>query len=152
MARLTGMTGHSLSMRLLEQYLARPYGYFLTNNTSELGKNLLTEVSEVVNGVLQPCMQLVARGVLSVFIVVFLAVVSPWLALGVLVVLCGCYFLIYWGVRQLLMRSGIKRMSSNSMRFKIATEIFSTIKDVKLMNLERPFSTPIRAALCYLCA
>ncbi|MEO1632419.1 MAG: ABC transporter ATP-binding protein, partial [Bacteroidota bacterium] len=86
MARFTQMRRHSLSMRLLKSYLYRPYLYYLRTNSAELGKNLLYEVNEIVNGILQPCMVLVARGVVSVFIFILLIAVDPLLSVGAFVV------------------------------------------------------------------
>ena len=43
-----------LAERLLARYMARPYEYFLNNNTSELANNILSEVRSVVSGVVSP--------------------------------------------------------------------------------------------------
>ena len=48
------MANHTLGLRLLESYLGRPYGYFLGQNTAELAKNILAEVSSVVGGIVVP--------------------------------------------------------------------------------------------------
>ena len=45
------MLQHRLQVRLLRQYLAQPYSFYLSSNTSELGKNILNEVSSGISGV-----------------------------------------------------------------------------------------------------
>ncbi|MEL7168034.1 MAG: ABC transporter ATP-binding protein [Bacteroidota bacterium] len=139
MARFTQMRRHSLSMRLLKSYLYRPYLYYLRTNSAELGKNLLYEVNEIVNGILQPCMVLVARGVVSVFIFALLIAVDPLLSVGAFVVFGGAYSLIYLSVKRKLLRTGKERVAANGQRFKIASEAFMAVKDVKLLHLEEPF-------------
>ncbi|MEO1075647.1 MAG: ABC transporter ATP-binding protein, partial [Bacteroidota bacterium] len=133
------MRRHSLSMRLLKSYLYRPYLYYLRTNSAELGKNLLYEVNEIVNGILQPCMVLVARGVVSVFIFALLIAVDPLLSVGAFVVFGGAYSLIYLSVKRKLLRTGKERVAANGQRFKIASEAFMAVKDVKLLHLEEPF-------------
>ncbi|MEO1479370.1 MAG: ABC transporter ATP-binding protein, partial [Bacteroidota bacterium] len=130
---------HSPSMRLLKSYLYRPYLYYLRTNSAELGKNLLYEVNEIVNGILQPCMVLVARGVVSVFIFILLIAVDPLLSVGAFVVFGGAYSLIYLSVKRKLLRTGKERVAANGQRFKIASEAFMAVKDVKLLHLEEPF-------------
>ena len=49
---------HLLSVRLLRQYLFQPYSFFLNRNTSEMGKNIVSEVSRGVAGVLFPLLSL----------------------------------------------------------------------------------------------
>ncbi|MEM6784508.1 MAG: ABC transporter ATP-binding protein [Bacteroidota bacterium] len=139
MARFTQMRRHSLSMRLLKSYLYRPYLYYLRTNSAELGKNLLYEVNEIVNGILQPCMVLVARGVVSVFIFALLIAVDPLLSVGAFVVFGGAYSVIYLSVKRKLLRTGKERVAANGQRFKIASEAFMAVKDVKLLHLEEPF-------------
>ncbi|MEM8601078.1 MAG: ABC transporter ATP-binding protein [Bacteroidota bacterium] len=139
MARFTQMRRHSLSMRLLKSYLYRPYLYYLRTNSAELGKNLLYEVNEIVNGILQPCMVLVARGVVSVFIFALLIAVDPLLSVGAFVVFGGAYSIIYLSVKRKLLRTGKERVAANGQRFKIASEAFMAVKDVKLLHLEEPF-------------
>jgi ATP-binding cassette, subfamily B, bacterial PglK len=52
---------YTLGLRLFRQYLYQPYSYFLDHNTSELSKNILAEVNQVVNGVMRPMMQVFSR-------------------------------------------------------------------------------------------
>jgi ATP-binding cassette, subfamily B, bacterial PglK len=55
--RFVGNRRYTLGLRLFRQYLYQPYSYFLDHNTSELSKNLLAEVDQVINGVLRPLME-----------------------------------------------------------------------------------------------
>ena len=46
--RFVYFRGHSLSSKLFEKYLKAPYIFFLNKNSSELVKNIITEIHRVV--------------------------------------------------------------------------------------------------------
>ncbi len=139
LARFSWMRNHSLSKRLLRHYLHRPYVFFLNRNTAGLAKNILTEVQEVINGVLAPGMQMLARAAVAVLIIALLIAVDPVLALSVVVVLGGAYGAIYGVVRRRLRRLGDERVHAQRRRFQIAGEAFGGVKALKLSGREEAF-------------
>jgi len=126
--------GRSLSTRLLKAYLAQPYAFFLRRNTSELGKNILSEVRNVVNGIINPLIHLVARGVSTVFVIGLLVAVDPVLAVLTMAVFASAYWVIYTLTRARLSRIGEERVRANTYRFKFASEAMSVVKDLLLMR------------------
>ena len=46
--RFVSMREYSIGKRLLEGYLYQPYSWFLSRHSSDLGKNILSEVSQVI--------------------------------------------------------------------------------------------------------
>ena len=46
--RFSMMREYSLSRKLFERYLAQPYNWFLLNNSSDLKKNILSEIHIVI--------------------------------------------------------------------------------------------------------
>ncbi len=140
MLRFTHTTGHVLSVRLLRAYLAQGYDYFLSRHTAELGKNVLSEVNQVVTGIIQPGMTVVARAVVGAFLAGLLVVADPVLALSVTLVLGGAYGLLYATTRLYLRRIGIARFQANRERFRITSEGFGGIKEVKLRGLEEAYT------------
>lgn len=46
LARYTHMRNYSLSSRLLQSYLERPYTWFLNRHSADLGKTILSEVAQ----------------------------------------------------------------------------------------------------------
>jgi ATP-binding cassette subfamily C protein len=98
---------HSLSRRLLRSYLYRPYEYFLTRNSAELGKNILEEVKEVTGQMLMPALRGGAKAIVALFIVGFLFFVDPLVA-GMVTVILG---LAYAGVYYASTRSAPVRSS-----------------------------------------
>ena len=66
-----------LQRRLLASYLVRPYEFFLNRNTSEMGKNVLSEARTVVTGILDPGIQVLSSSLVALLILVLLLVVNP---------------------------------------------------------------------------
>jgi len=141
-------TNYRLSRNLLEHYLHRPYSFFLSKNSMDMGKNILTEAEQVTVGVMGTCMQLAAYFLVTLFLLIFLVIVNPLLALVTIMFLGGTYMIIYSYVRTRLAIRGQLRIKANMGRFLSAGEAFGGIKDVKFMNLEnefvRRFSSPAR--------
>ena len=46
--RFVNMREHSISKRFVESYLHQPYVWFLNKNSADLGKTILSEVSQIV--------------------------------------------------------------------------------------------------------
>jgi len=137
--RFSNMQEHIIAERLLKKYLYKPYVYFVTNNTAELSKNIISEVSRVVIGVLIPGMQAIARVVIAIFIVVLLFLVDPALAFSVSLVLGSVYSFFYYLIRKKLYRIGSEASLSARERFIAANEAFGGIKDLKLLGKEEDF-------------
>lgn len=130
---------HVLSVRMLREYLSKPYAFFLAYNTAGMAKNILGEVRQAVAGYLVSSMTLVAHFMTAALIFVLLVVVSPLLALFSLGVIGGSYMLIFRLVRKRVATAGRVRSSSNQARFKAANEALSGIKEIKVLGKEHPF-------------
>lgn len=126
------MWNHNLSRRLLQRYMQRPYAYFLTHNSTELGKNVLEEIREVVNGMLVPTLKGGAKVVVALFIAAFLVAYDPWVALGATGVLGSAYALLYVGIRHRIRQYGEERVQANTARYRAVAEAFGGIKAHKL--------------------
>ena len=137
--RFTTNRNYSLSMRLFKGYLYQPYPWFLRRNSADLGKTILSEVSQVIGGALMPAIQLLAQGTVALFLIALLIVIDPVLALTVSTVLGGIYGLVFWTTRRYLDRIGADRVKANKERFRASGEAFAGIKDVKILGLEASF-------------
>ena len=137
--RFTWMRGYTLSKRLLSKYLYRPYVFFLNQSTSSLGKNILSEINEVVRGVIVPLMEIFSHSIVAIFIFAMLLAVNPLLAVFVLIILGGFYVFIYKLVQKKLRNIGRSRFKTNTERFKAVNEAFGGIKQLKLSGNEDVF-------------
>ena len=134
--RFGAMRNHSISHRLLVRYLQQPYSFFLTRNTAALANNILAEVQQVINGIVLPGLQVIARAVAALAILAFLVVLDPLLASFVVVVLGGAYGAIFWATRRYLRRVGHARVVANQERYRAANEAMGGIKDLRLLGRE----------------
>ena len=134
--RYSFMRGSAISTRLLRSYLNRPYEWFLDRNSSEIGKNVLTEVDNLTNRVLTPTLRLTSNFILVIAMLGFLMVVDPLITVLSAVVLGGFYVLIYLRLRGLLHSSGQDMMGALEQRYRTASEATGGIKDIKLLGLE----------------
>lgn len=128
--------GHELSCRLFGQYLSRPYSFFLNHNSSDLTKNIISEVHRVVVGVLTPLMQITSRTIIALCILGLLIVLDPLLAFLILTICGGSYIAVFMLARKKLAERGKINTRTQSQRFKLAGEAFGGIKDLKLLNRE----------------
>jgi ABC-type bacteriocin/lantibiotic exporter with double-glycine peptidase domain len=134
--RFTLMREHSLSELLMKKYLYQPYAWFLSKNSSALGKNILSEVNQVISGIIIPIINVIVQGIMIIGLVVVLALIDPVLILIVSSVLIFSYFIIFFLIKNVLVRLGISRFNSNEKRFTIIKEAFEGIKELKATGLE----------------
>jgi len=129
----------SIGERLIERYLSQPYIWFLQRHSSDLGKNVLQEVAEVVNSSMLSLIMLCANGVVCLGIITLLLIVNTKIALTVAAVLIGFYLIFYNLGKYVSTREGHNRLRANAKRFLIVNEAFSSIKDIKVGSLENRF-------------
>ncbi len=136
MNRYIEMMRHSLSARLLENYLGQPYEFFMTNNTSNLSKSTLSEVDQLVSAVLRPVFSMFAYSMVGICMFILLATINPFLLVISSLILGGSYILIFKISKPILDRLGKLRTSSNAKRYLIAQESLTGVRDLKLLGRE----------------
>ena len=130
---------HSLSCSLLATYLGKPYSYFLNENTSTLGKNLLAEVYQLTNNLLIPLFELVVNALVIIAMITVLFLADFVSTLVALVLLGGSYAIINYRVKRKVKRGGLRRLEANRGRYKTTTEALSGVKITKVFGRERYF-------------
>ena len=133
------MREHSIGSRFVEGYLQKSYSWFLDRNSSDLGKNILSEVKVVIDNGIKPLLTLISQSVVAIVIIILLIVVNPEIALIMSCVLSFTYIFIYKLVKNFLNKSGEERFIANHERFKIVLEAFEAIKILKVSNLEQKY-------------
>lgn len=137
--RYSAMRELSIGKRLIENYLHQPYVWFLNRNSSEIGKNILNEVSFVVGNGIKPLIELISQSIIVVFLIVLLIIVDPKISL-----IIGILFIIFYGAiykfsKNFLSRIGQERTLLNTKRFKTVAEAFGAAKEVKIGRLESKY-------------
>ena len=146
MNRFVQMRSASVSTRLMENYLAQPYEYFLGRNSADLSKTIISEVTTVVNQVMKPLMELGSSGLVVLILTALLLLVDPVVTVLIALIFGAVYGGTYLTVRNLVQRMGHGRVQANRKRFLIASEAFSGIKDLKVLGRERTYLSRFRAS------
>ena len=126
----------SISKNFVENYLRQDYSWFLSKNSASIGKNILSEVNAVVSGILLPGLMFFANISSVIIIVLGLFIFDPLLATNVFVPLIGIYLVFTMLAKKYLSNIGEDRVLANEERFRIVQSGFSSIKELKVSNLE----------------
>ena len=135
-ARFALTREYSIGKRLVKNYLNRKYSWFLTRNSADLGKNILSEVNLVVADALIPIMNIIAQTAVSSALLILLIIVDPILAIGIAIVLGSTYTLVFKATKRVLNRIGKERLENNEDRYVAVNEAFGAAKEVKIGGLE----------------
>jgi len=132
--RFAHLQRHSISLRLLSKYLHQPYEFFLSRNTSELNKNVLSEVDLLLTSMMLPLAQMFAQGAIVLAMALLIFIYNPLMAASVLFLVSILYGIIYGLVGKRLARIGQEGEKANRERFQACNEVLSGIKDVKITH------------------
>ena len=136
MARFFLMKIHSLSLRMLEVILNRPYEFHLQRHTGNMSRAVLDDAQQVVNLFFLPAGNLIASTLMIVSLLALLSVVEPFVTAASLVVIGGAYGAIYSVSRVYVDRLGRKRRVASGRRCVAVAEALGGIKDMKVLGRE----------------
>ena len=125
-----------LSQRMFALYIHQPHAWFLNRNSSVLGKNIIEEVSTIVNCGLLPLVNIAAQVIVATLLISLLIVANAKLAFSIIFILVFLYLIIFKTVSKFLKRIGAERSETNSLRFKLLNEAFNAYKVIKILGLE----------------
>lgn len=128
---------YSIGKRLLERYFNQPYSWFLNRNSSDLSKTILSEIGNLIGSGFRPLMDLIAKGIVAISLIILLIVVDIKLAFIIGFLLGSAYGLIFFFLRKILNQIGHGRFNSNQKRFNSVNEAFGAVKELKLGGLEK---------------
>ena len=123
-----------LSDRLLAGYMAAPYAFHLTRNSTDLLKNVRGEIPVLTDGVLLPGLQLISELVVSLAVFGLLMAVSPGLTLGIGIVLGAAFAVVFRATRMRSERLGRARQDALTSMFRHAATGLSAIKDLTVLD------------------
>lgn len=137
--RFVRMREYSISKRLVQSYLNQPYSWFLNRNSADFSKTVLSEVSQLTQDGISPLMELIAKGMVAIALIILLIIADPKLALIVGFFLCTAYGIIFYFAHKFLNRIGKESIKSNRLRFSKISEVFSAVKEVKFGGFESAY-------------
>lgn len=130
---------YRLSKKIFNNYLSQEYIFFLNQNSSELSKNVLTEVNRVIIGVIYPMLLAASKFVILIFIIMLLLYFNPKLSLIISLTLSIIYGVVYYLAREYLRNIGELSSKATFEKYKFTDEAFNGIKDIKLRRTEEEF-------------
>lgn len=137
---------YSIGKRLVAGYLNQPYVWFLGRKSTDLGKNILSEVGGVISNGVMPMINLVSQSILAISLLSLLIAFDSKLAITTGTTLLIVYIIIFKISRGFLQRIGNERLKANQERFSVVNEAFTASKEVKVFGLEmiylKRFSVP----------
>lgn len=137
--RFVEMREYSISKKLVKDYLKQDYSWFLNRHSAEIGKTVLSDVQQLIALGIRPMMELLAKGMVAISLIILLIITNPKLAVIVGGTLGGAYICIFYFVRNYLNQIGEKRSNNNQLRFRTLNEAFGAAKEVKFNGLEEVY-------------
>lgn len=133
--RFAYLAEHAFSSGLLKKYLAKSYLFFLSNNSAQLSKIILSEVKIVIEDGLILALRIAGKLATILFIVSFLLFYNPLLTSILTLTIFSLYCFFIFGFRHYTSRKSQENNDANTLKHKYASEALGAIQDVILMNL-----------------
>ena len=138
--RFAQMAQYNISKRLVEGYLNQPYTWFLSRNSADLGKTILSEVDQVVSSGIVPAIDLIAKSMVALALLTLIIIADPKLAIIAGFSLATVYGFIYYLIRKYIDKIGGERLKSNELRYISINEAFGAAKQIKISGLEQIYT------------
>ncbi len=131
--------GTKMGVRLYRYYMHQSWLFHAGGSSAQLTKQISTETSRVTNQVLNPLMQMNAKIVLTIFMLVGLFVFNPMVTVAAILIFSLAYLLLYKIARKKLVENGKKISQVSTQRYKLMAEGFGGIKDLLILNRQKDF-------------
>jgi ABC-type multidrug transport system fused ATPase/permease subunit len=128
---------YSISKRLVEGYLCQQYSWFLNKNSADLGKNILSEVNQVIDQTIIPMSVCITQIPVVLVLLTLLIVTNPALALITGLVFMISYLIFFYLIKNFITRIGAEQVNANQERYTVLSEAFNATKEVKIGGLEK---------------
>lgn len=138
-ANFSQMCECSIGKRLVEVYLQQPYSWFLSRNSADLNKNILSEVEEIIGSGLNPMINFITQIIVVFTLLMLLILVDPLITAIVTFTLGISYIIIFSIVRNFIKKIGYERLKNNELRYNSVNEAFGAFKEIKVGGLEQVY-------------
>jgi ATP-binding cassette, subfamily B, bacterial PglK len=139
---------YNINKRLMKRYLSQSFSWFLSHNSADFGKTILSETGIVIGNGVNLLIQLVSKAVIAIALLFLLILANPTIAITVGLSFGIIYVLVYKFTNGYVTSIGDQRFKKNQQLFRVINEAFSAIKEVKMGGLEenyiKRFSDPAK--------
>ena len=133
------MCEHTIGKRLLQNYLNKPYIWFVNHHSSDLAKNILSSVNQIIYQALIPIFTIISQGIIVLLIIILLVFIDPVLTLIIGSTLTIIYGIVYLTFSNQLSRKGLERTKNDTKRYTALSNALSSMKETKIGKLEKFF-------------
>lgn len=133
--RFSSLQRHYFSSRLLHIYLKQNYSFFIQRNSADLTKILLSDVDQVVWGVLKPLLTILSYGLIVIAMIILLIFYDPLMALSTATVIIAFYSFMFLIVKRIMAKISHEYSKANQERYQSCQEVFGGIKDVMINHV-----------------
>ena len=137
-------TRHELSLKLFSLYFKQPYIFHIKNHSSELLKNILSEIDKLTTTLIRPIVKAISASVIVLFISGTLVYSDPLNATIVSILITLIYFILTKATKKKFFDIGNSNLKYNALRFKTVTESLTSIKALKVNQHESFFINNFR--------
>ena len=137
--RLAAAIGSDLSCEAYRRTLFQPYSVHVRRNSSTVIATLVGQVSQVVSGILNPLLQMVASGLILAALLITLVVVDWRLTLAAGTIFITAYAVIVLSSRQRLQKNSQVHTSKQVLQVQALQEGLGAIRDVILDGSQRHY-------------
>jgi ATP-binding cassette subfamily C protein len=130
---------YTISHRMMNAYMQAPYTFHLTRNSSELLRNITTEVEILIGRVLTKILNLAREGLMALTILIFLLVVEPIITLVVISIAgvgAGTFLML---TKKKVKAYGKQEQRHRSEMIKAVNQGIGGLKDARVLNREYEF-------------
>lgn len=125
-----------ISKKLFSSYMSQDYLFFLNRNSSDLVKNVISEVDRIVAQLIRPVIFMLSYFIMSLLLVTFVIYISPIQVLYFVGIIGLIYFTIFVILKNKIKIIGEKAFESNKNRNFIINQSFGGIKYIKFKSYE----------------
>lgn len=128
-----------LQNRIFRAYMNSPYTFFIGRNSSELLRNINSEVGKIVDGTLKPALLICLNAIMTLVIVTGLIIVEP-LITGVGIIFFGGFTYLFLRLtKKSISRYGSESLAHRKSMTKAILEGLQGFKDAKVLKRENYF-------------
>ncbi len=131
--------GMELGDSLYQYYMSQPWLFHISTNSSFLTKQITQEASRVTSQIILPLLQLNAKIVLLVFLLITIFFFEPYVAVVGFLILSLVYLTMYKYIKRKVYDNGLIITETGKKRFRLMNEGFGSIKDTILIGKQDTF-------------
>ncbi len=129
-----------LSNQVYKKYIFKDWNYFSHSKTSEGTRNLLGEIGRVVQGIIQPFININNRLFIVLILVISLLIYNPFITILIFCIYLIIYLFIFSILKKRIISYGNKISHLSSNRYQIIFETFGSMKEILISGVQNFFS------------